>query len=99
MKWIAPVAVVIAVLLPLATLGVHELFAIGAVAIFIGGRALRQGRPPQSQVARDRGCLRRGDGWSRSHRCQYDGDDPWWYLVVFVVGVLAVAAAAAWCGV
>jgi hypothetical protein len=97
MRWIAPVAVLIAALLVLATLGVQASFTFGALAIFSAGMLL--GR----LVSRRHGWVAIAGicvvaaigliavaGYGR-------GEDPWWQLIAVIVGVLTVTAAAMWC--
>ena len=97
MRWIAPVAVIIAVLLVLATLGVQGAFTIGALAVFLlgvlSGRLLRRGH---KWVATAGVCVAATVGLI-AVAAEGRGDDPWWELIAFVIGVLTLAAASAWC--
>ncbi len=97
MRWIGPVAVVIAVLVVLATLGVDGSFAVGAFAIFSLGAlfGLLVSRR-HKWVAAAGACLAATVGLM-AIAIQDRGDDPWWELMAFVFGVLTVAAAALWC--
>ena len=97
MRWIAPVAVLIAVLLVLATLGVHESFAVGALAIFSLGALLGLLVSRRHKWVAAAGiCLAATVGLI-AIATQDRGDDPWWELMAFVFGVLTVAAAVLWC--
>ena len=97
MRWIAPVAVLIAVLLVLASLGIQGSFTIGALAIFwlgaLSGRVVSRGH---RWVAAAGACVAATVGLI-AIATQRRGDDPWWQLIAFVIGVLTAAAVALWC--
>ena len=97
MRWIGPVAVVIAVLVVLATLGVDGSFAVGAFAIFSLGAlfGLLVSRR-HKWVAAAGACVAATVGLI-AIATQDRGDDPWWQLIAFVIGVLTAAAVALWC--
>ena len=96
MRWLAPVAVLVGLLVMLATLGLSASLPLGALAIFSAG--LFSGRLASrnhlwiaaagASVAAVLGVIAIGVA-SR-------GEDPWWELIAVIVGVLTVAAAAAW---
>jgi len=97
MRWIAPVAVLIAVLLVLATLGIQGSYTIGALAIFslgvLSGRVVNRSH---KWVAAAGACVAATVGLI-AIATQDRGDDPWWQLIAFVIGVLTAAAVALWC--
>ena len=90
-------AVLIAVLLVLATLGIQGSYTIGALAIFslgvLSGRVVNRSH---KWVAAAGACLAATVGLM-AIAIQDRGDDPWWELIAFVIGVLTLVAASAWC--
>jgi apolipoprotein N-acyltransferase len=96
MRWIGPVAILVAVLLTLATLGVQPSFAVGALAIFsLGALCGLIVSRSHKWVAAAGACVAATVGLT-AIGTQDRGDD-WWELVAFVFGALTVAAAALWC--
>jgi hypothetical protein len=97
MRWIGPVAILVAVLLTLATLGVQPSFAVGALAIFsLGALCGLIVSRSHKWVAAAGACVAATVGLTAIAN-QDRADDPWWELVAFVFGALTVAAAALWC--
>jgi hypothetical protein len=97
MRWIGPVAIVVAVLLTLATLGIQGSFAVGAFAIVsLGALCGLVVSRSHKWVAAVGACVAAAVGL-KAIATQDRGDDPWWELIAFVSGVLTVAAAALWC--
>lgn len=97
MRWIGPVAILVAVLLTLVTLGIQGSFAVGALAIFsLGAFCGLVVSRSHKWVAAAGACVAATVGLM-AIATQDRGDDPWWELVAFVSGVLTVAAAALWC--
>ena len=96
MRWITPVAVLIAVLVVLATLGVDGSFGVGALAIFsLGALCGLLVSRSHKWVAAAGACVAAAVGLI-AIATQDRGDD-WWELMAFVFGFLTVAAAALWC--
>ena len=97
MRWLAPVAVLVGLLVMLAILGLSESLPIGALAIFSAG--VLSGRLASRNhvwMAAAGACVAAVLGLIAIGVANR-GEDPWWELIAVIVGVLTVSAVAAWC--
>ena len=97
MKWLVPVAVLVGVLVMLASLGLSASLPIGALAIFsagvLSGRLASRNHVLMAAAGACVAVMLGVIAIGVANR----GEDPWWELIAVIVGVLTVFAAAAWC--
>jgi len=96
-RWLAPVAVLVGVVVVLSILGLQGSFTIGGLTIFLFGVVCGRlvGRN-HGWVAAAGACVAATVGLI-AIGLHDQGEDPWWELIAFVMAVGAVSAAAVWC--